>query len=86
MRSALPVSTYTDATVIPFGDHMLRAVEIQAALELGSKLPDDEKARLMLSPTVFGLWGQEVLQAVTAEKLRQARILRRPYGVGAVVS
>src|ERR1044071_9724925 len=84
-RSALPATAYTDATVLPFVDSFLRVVEKATALELAAKQTQETLQRLGLNPSVFPLWQKDVTEGITAEKLRMARTLRRPYGVGAVV-
>lgn len=88
LHSVLPTASYEDSagtTTLPFEQGMLRTIEKAAALEIGRKLPQEERARLKLNPDVFDDWRADIKDGIAAEKQRQARMLRAPYGVGAVV-
>ena len=83
--SALPSSTYTDATVLPFGDNFLRTVEYAAALEAAAGFTEDDIKRLKLGGRVLDLWASYVTEGRIAERKRLQQLSGHAVGVGAVV-
>lgn len=82
-RSAIMASTYTDGTVLPFSDPLLRVIEKAVALELLASLTQEERSRLRLNPEVAELWAADVQTGIRLEQERRSRLrvaTREPYG------
>jgi hypothetical protein len=74
--SSGPAQTVTDATVIPWGNAMVRGAEYMIAAQcLASMMPEDA-ARLHKNAAVVPLWMDRANRLIRAETLRKQRLSR----------
>lgn len=82
LRSSLPSRTVADATVLPFSDLMLPAIELASAAQAVIRLPQATLDHLKLDRGIVAEWKQQSNELVRQERERQDKIQRRGYAVG----
>jgi hypothetical protein len=68
------VTSYTDATVLPFSDTFLRVIEKDAALRVLAMLTKEERSRLRINPEIAELWSADIRSGIRSELERKSRI------------
>lgn len=77
-RSVIPASTYTDATVIPFGDDALRGIEKEVAAMIANMVPAAWLAERGIEKSVIADFRGDAARLRDEHAKRQGRIMQAP--------